>query len=452
MEGDLTSRWGGVLAPERGYYQSGRQSARWPDLRAPAPARWDLPAQSWRRYDAVAVSCYARNATGAVVKFSVTSADGGRQAGWFGVGEGWHQEVVPFDRFRGEPPVDWSRVTSLTVSLEQTAELPDAARLCLDDLRLVSLPSAHQPAAEPGLLCDFETEEELWDGMQYDDERWTSGRRSGHWVSPINNTAISYEPPITDWTPYQYVEFDVYSGVPNGDQFIFTVYSDNIAEQGPSYWGYIITVDWEGWRHFKVPFRRMYSPRSPAGWDQVSTIRLSSRGWGMKEFDDTDLSFDRMILTKGPGHRLPPGMLDDFEEGPYSWWFMLAGPIPAYREQGCGWLYLRDDGRAYAYMRPAISDWRGFRQLHVCVYAAHAQGGYLRLIAQFAGQKRSSWVKGARIDWEGWRELVFDLRATAAHRRLNWQQVTRLGAYYRPPRTGATPDAMICLDDLCLKP
>jgi hypothetical protein len=369
MEGDVAARWGGALTADRGYHRSGQQAGRWTGLGTSAAAVTVGPAD-WRRFDLLAFWCRASRARG--LKFEVQVESQGRPAvsrpvsvDW----EGWQEVRLPLADF-GE--ADWQHVTALR--MRAVGSPPADAALWFDDLRLVIVPPDPNRPRPEGLLCDFEADDlELWGGgLAPDTEHFTSGKQSGLWTDPPRNDNRTLEPPIKDWTPYQYVEFDVYSRAANEAEFIFTVFSDNPDTDGPDYWSTIVKVNWEGWKHFKIPFRRMFEMRRPVGWDRVSAVRLYGMGWGMPEVPDTVLSFDALRLSKGPGHKLEEGVLDDFEEGPYAWWGgMDEGPVPAKQGQQCGQLRRT---ATHTGMNPPVSDWRPYKKVTAWVYAAGLGG------------------------------------------------------------------------------
>ena len=49
--------------------------------------------------------------------------------------------------------------------------------------------------------------------------------------------------------------------------------SEEAALEGIDYYLWEVTVDWQGWRGFDVPFDGFQSTREPLGWDQINQLK-----------------------------------------------------------------------------------------------------------------------------------------------------------------------------------
>ena len=88
------------------------------------------------------------------------------------------------------------------------------------------------------------------------------------------------------------VEFKIYSEVANGQVIGAVFNSENPVgvPEGGDYYRYAITADWTGWKQFSVLFSKFSVARDPLGWDQLTSIRFYTSGWGTTLLPDTYLS------------------------------------------------------------------------------------------------------------------------------------------------------------------
>jgi hypothetical protein len=298
--------------------------------------------------------------------------------------EGWKHFVLPLEALSASREPDWTGIEGLSfATIGWAIEALQDTDLYLDAIRL--LPRMPRAAERPpDLVSDFEDQDlMLWSGLARDTEHATEGESGGRWERLHVNGHV-YLRREMDWSPYQYLEFDCYSEAPTGDRFILAFWSMDAPAVRPHYWAYIFAVNWTGQKHFKIPFRRLYQMRSPIGWDRITEVHMYSNGWGMAPCSpDTVLVFDNMRLTEAEPRDVPPGLIEDFEEGPWAWWWM-------------------DEGWRSASGRPITADWTGFTTLKMAVYTQNLDGEVLKVRA-------GGWEATVPLDGQGWREVSLPL-------------------------------------------
>jgi hypothetical protein len=364
----------------------------------------------------------------------------------------WKRIRVPLSAFQMARGADWTAVKSFAFSTTGwDVEALENTDLFIDNLRLLpDLPDQEQ--RPPSVISDFEEDDlDRWSGLSRDTEHVMQGEAAGRWgrLTRFRPISVGLE---MDWSPYQYLEFDCYSEAPTGDRFILCLLSmDEPRDRNLDYWAYIFDVDWDGWRHFKLPFRRLCAMRHPVGWDRITGIHLYPDGWGMQTnpSPDTVLVFDDMRLTKGERRQPPPGMVEDFEDGPWAWWWMDEGSVPAKCGDHCGQFVLHEGWRSASSNSPLTADWSRYRNLKLWVYTHALKGEVLRINARGG---RQGWEGSVPLDGEGWREVTLPLRpnpgkVAALSMALEGLNANDEGIANRD----LDPAAVLCLDDMRLE-
>jgi hypothetical protein len=339
-----------------------------------------------------------------------------------------------------------SEVASLAVMLRNPT---GPVTLYLDNIRLTKqLPAGLQ--RRPGIVSDFEEADlALWKGLRGDTDHVTEGVSAGRWERPDTVQTVAFDVAM-DWSAYQDLEFDCYSEAATNDRFILTIQSMDKPADRPYYWAYIFPVNWTGWRHYKIPFRRLLSIRNPLGWDRVSGIHMYANGWGMQVVPETALVFDNMRLTKGEPRTAPTGLIDDFEEGPWAWWWMDEGSVPAHGGEHCGQFPLHEGWRL-AEGNPLTTDWSPYKELRLWLYTRKLTGETLELRA-YAAEGGRGFAAELPLDGDGWREVVLPLVPNPA--QVNEVRISVRGL--RGDDAGVAnrqldPEAVLCLDDITLR-
>ncbi len=359
--------------------------------------------------------------------------------------EGWKHFVLPLSALSASRKPDWAEMQGLAFAtigwgvegLEDTDLYLDAIRL-LPDMP----PGTERP---PDLVSDFEEQDlVLWSGLTADAEHATEGESGGRWEQ-VNINSHIYLRREMDWSPYEYIEFDCHSEAPTGDRFILAFWSMDAPARRPHYWGHIFPVNWTGQKHFRIPFRRLYRMRNPLGWDRVTEIHMYSNGWGMAPASpDTVLVFDNMRLTEGEPRQVRAGLIDDFEEGSWAWWWMDEGTVEAHEGEQCGQFCLHEGWRS-AHGKPLTTDWTGYQRLKMAVYTRNLEGEVLEVRA-------GAWEATVSLDGEGWREVSLPLAGVRQQVREISLRVQGLdGDDTGEANRDMDPAAVLCVDNIRLE-
>ena len=154
-------------------------------------------------------------------------------------------------------------------------------------------------AAEPLMLLDFEgADSASLSGASVSTEQAKTGKASAKWRDQTKHPKIVVSGAPKDWTPWDTMDFWMYSEKANGAQFMFLVYSENDAEEGADYYYREITVDWTGWKHFQIPLLHLDCARVPVGFNHVTGFQMSASGWSNEPRDDTVLYLDSVRLVR----------------------------------------------------------------------------------------------------------------------------------------------------------
>ena len=168
--------------------------------------------------------------------------------------------------------------------------------LCLSVVCLVSCAHAQRP--EQLILADMEGDFEVYSGVVRDTEVVHGGTASARWSEHPNNPRAIFDGVPSDWTGFDNLEFWLNSKVANEAQFMLIISSENAETEGIDYWSRKITVDWTGWRFFRISIKSLGpGARTPRGWDQVDHFYFTASGWNCEPQEDTAIWIDDVRLT-----------------------------------------------------------------------------------------------------------------------------------------------------------
>ncbi|MGD9496716.1 MAG: alginate lyase family protein, partial [Armatimonadota bacterium] len=112
-------------------------------------------------------------------------------------------------------------------------------------------------------------------GASADAEHVTQGAGSIRWrlAEPkgIGTAAIPH-----DWSAFNALCFDLYAENAVGSPLWLILPSEDPAQEGPDYFSLRLRLDFEGWKHFILPFDEIGRVRQPVGWHQIEAFRLHS--------------------------------------------------------------------------------------------------------------------------------------------------------------------------------
>jgi len=451
----LGERWKGGI--ELAKAEDGKPVGRWYGAREGDQLSLMTVPKDWTPYKAVDLWVWSATANKQEFMLIVDSGNpdtGGADSFYRKVvvdWEGWRQLAFRLSGLTAYRTPKWDQVASLTLA---TAGWGVQARpdtdLCLGEVRLLTeAPEGAIPRAD--VVSAFEIGDiGAWRSLVPDTEHVKEGECAGRWEGFGDLEYVRAELEM-DWTAYQFLEFDCYSAAPTGDRFIFCIVSMDQPRPRNDYWAYILKVDWEDWKHFRIPFRRLHHIRNPLGWQKITGIEMYPNGWGMRPSasPDTVLVFDDMHLTKGEARTAPPGMVEDFEDGPWGWWWMDEGSVPARVGEHCGELPLHEGWRELEGDSFATTDWTPYKTLKLWVYAKQLPGEVLEIRAYGEG---GMWTGDVPLDGEGWREAALQLTPNPGKVSAITLQLRNLeGDDNGKANRDLDPAAVLCLDDIRLE-
>ncbi|MCC7493880.1 MAG: discoidin domain-containing protein [Fimbriimonadaceae bacterium] len=137
-----------------------------------------------------------------------------------------------------------------------------------------------------------------WDGGEAVAEPRHSGQQALRWVPSKQGSLTLRQRPL-DLSAFNTLSFWLHSAAANGDTFM--VIAESQRQAGTlSYYAAKVTVDWTGWKQLSLHFRAFGETREPAGWDQISTLRLAATGWEQQPQPETVWVLDEVALSFDP--------------------------------------------------------------------------------------------------------------------------------------------------------
>jgi len=281
---------------------SGKYSASWPA--SGAEARNFHIGHDWTEYDQLEFWCYSHKDTGARIMLRLPSENpetDGWDYYWTVVPidwQGWKQFRIPLHGLAANrEPVGFSKIDALCFAAEGWEDLLRQApgtRLNFDDFVLTK--------AQPGndlVLSDMELDLYNWHFLEPEREEVKQGKQAGAWRDTVTHPNLYYKSIPHDWSGFDDLCFWVHAEKANGAKIMVLARSENNAtprQQEPDYYSHTFVVDWTGWKHFRVPLRKMLATRQPKGWKQIDMLHFSAN-WSWQPKTDTVLRLDDIRLV-----------------------------------------------------------------------------------------------------------------------------------------------------------
>jgi hypothetical protein len=70
------------------------------------------------------------------------------------------------------------------------------------------------------------------------------------------------------------------------------------ADNAYAYYRAPIPIDFEGWKEVTIPLDKFSPANNPVGWNQITALNLSAKGWGSEPDANTTLIIDGLHLDK----------------------------------------------------------------------------------------------------------------------------------------------------------
>ena len=156
--------------------------------------------------------------------------------------------------------------------------------------------------------CDKADE---WDkNMRIDDAVQWNGRPTACWEH-AKRVSIRLPKAPKDWSTHTHVRLFIHSAVKTGSGFIIMLESENPASNGPDYYHLRFYIDWEGWKEFRVPIRKIGPARNPLGYDKLEGVQFISQGWGFTPDPRVVIHFGDISFVDSEEYMMTEGELFD---------------------------------------------------------------------------------------------------------------------------------------------
>lgn len=153
--------------------------------------------------------------------------------------------------------------------------------------------------------CDNPAE---WSAGSADREQVKEGTASLLWEhGKAADVALNEVP--ADWSAYDRLSFWLHSRKATGSRFLLILPSENPASEGMDYYSYTFTLNFTGWKHFRLYLPSLSATREPLGWTKIGGLRFTATGWGNEPHPEAVVSIDELVLSH-EGKEVGPRMTD----------------------------------------------------------------------------------------------------------------------------------------------
>lgn len=184
----------------------------------------------------------------------------------------------------------WILLIDASIPRQSSAQEPEVKRIVLSHFEKPL--DADWARDASGVDSPFE--------LETSSEKVKEGISSGRW-DPSRRPWIFLKKCPQDWSQYQAIRVWIYAQESNGQRINFWINSDGesawISDKPRSYYFHQIKVDWTGWKQVVISFNQCQAVRSPQGWDQISSLMISSKGGNAEPLAGNILWWDEMELV-----------------------------------------------------------------------------------------------------------------------------------------------------------
>jgi len=400
---------GGTLDPD--VVKVSGQSLRWEHAKSSAITLPFERPQDWSGFSAFSFWMHSQKATDSAFMFIVSSendkTDGSDyyflriKLDW----TGWRHFLVPFREMGiARDPVGWHKIDGATFTASGWGNSPNPeAVLHLDGFKVIRMPERKREG--PSM-----SDEEFFKSLDLDMPQLKAVKEAvlkGDYASARRALAEHIrrrEWPrwFFDWRDHPFL--DVKVPPPEADK----------NPRGWDYYHLFLTIDWQGWKHFKLKKEDFSPTRNPIGWKWIRYIMSSATGWGLKANPETTLYLDGIRLVGKEG----TVTVCDFEsESPPFEGIERTDELSKEGKFSGRWADHLINPRIRCWRIP--HDWSKFDYLELWIYSEKATGARIVLVldsdlpkpprdAEDYVHKRFTWTYGNRpwtvqfkdrIDW-----------------------------------------------------
>lgn len=369
-------QWGGGTLEER-MVKEGRYSVRWAHAESTyLGCSFDPPAD-WSKFNALSFWLYSEKATGSAFMLIISSENPeveGMDYYAFRIvldWTGWRKFLLPFRELSvARQPLGWHHIDRVYFTASGWGNEPNPEVIVyMDGFETTQI-------AERGPRL---TDEEFFAALDLDRPELRAVRAAvaaANWPAARRELAKHLRTRrrprwFFDWRdhPFRGVQ------VPTEDR-------------APEQWDYFsryLTLDWEGWKHFRLK-KEDFSPRAfvegegwkekkPIGWHWIRYLAFNAKGWGLTPDPEVVLYFDDVRLVG----REKSVTISDFEEEPLRWEGLERSAEQAKRGQFSGkWADQVTTGGIRCWNIP--HDWTEFEALEFWAYCTKATGSRIILV------------------------------------------------------------------------
>lgn len=153
-------------------------------------------------------------------------------------------------------------------------------------------------AVSPDFQALLGFEKTGWKGIELSEKNVKEGKSSGLWKDHLQNKSISIDAIDHDWSGYNELRLWMFSEKNTGESLMLILNSRKDPKVF-SYYSYPLTVNWDGWKEIKIPFKKFSASRDPAGWKQIDSIMITADGWGLKPNPESVIWVDDIRFVEG---------------------------------------------------------------------------------------------------------------------------------------------------------
>ncbi len=144
--------------------------------------------------------------------------------------------------------------------------------LTLLTMTLCAVASGQQ---RPTLMISDCDDAAAWSGVEADTEHVTQGAGAIRWQLAEPH-GIATEAIPHDWSAFNALSFDLYAENAEGSPIWLILPSEDPDQEGMDYFALRLRIDFEGPRHFVLPFDEIGRTRHPLGWQTIQRFQFHS--------------------------------------------------------------------------------------------------------------------------------------------------------------------------------
>jgi chondroitin AC lyase len=160
-----------------------------------------------------------------------------------------------------------------------------------------------EPGAAETVTLGFDAGD--WSGIELSADHVKTGTCFALWKDHPTNKFISSRKIPHDWRGFEEMRFWI-CNAGKKPLSVMIVLESRTDPKAFSYFGYRLTIDWDGWKEVVIPIAYFEPTRDPAGWQKIDSVTLSVDGWGITPDPAAVLYLSAPELRKSPAKTPSP--------------------------------------------------------------------------------------------------------------------------------------------------